>query len=255
MKENLIGLGWAFLFFILRNFFFQFADVWLLISSMAIGLLIYMLLKKVWQIWAFVGLALPLADWPSVYLLSLIPAICTFCIRKFYRLWRFYFLLGLIPLLLIATWMIDLERFSHDLGAKANLNIELRRIENTNPYLMHSDTVYFLSYWHLSCKTCLIQDKNLFVFEYQNHHKPLKVISVFMGDSSDWRFAPSLALYHRHFPNCIDVNASLENSFDQKIGPALLIVKNNKALKLWHGYYHGPLRDRFQRWYWSRFLQ
>ncbi len=255
VKFLFLGLFWSFLIFFSRNLLFQLADLWLLLGSFAIGLFLILLPYKEWRWLALLAVALPLADFPSVYLLSALPMMLGYLMVLNYRLWWTYALLLVLPAALVGTWIINLNRYSVNLSFKESFQLDIVDIDSKEAIALDPDSSYFINYWHIGCSACISQERSLISFKKKKSEPDFKVLSVFLGDTSDWRFNPTRILYHSNFQNGLDRNRSVQGLLGQEIGPLLLFYHRGKAVRLWCGYEDGPLKGSFLRWYWESLLE
>lgn len=253
LKRLGLGLLWTFLFYLCRNFFFQFNDVAVVLVSFALGLLVHKLPRPSWRLMVFISLTFPSVNFFFILVDSSLPFILGYYTLLKRDSWRFYFLYLLMPLGLVADWIYSSEDHSYTIKENQCSLLDLVPLQkpDAEAYSLSADSVYFLSYWHLGCRSCLLQDHALKVLEYRNKGRPIKVLSVFLGDSTDRRFKPTVALFHEHFSNYLDRSEFVQNQFQQNMGPALLLYKGGRPRKLWHGFTRDTWEARFMPYYWQ----
>ncbi len=252
-KSLSLGLVWTFIFYLCRNFFFQFNDVAVVLVSFALGLLVHKLPRRSWHWMVFISLTFPSVNFFFILVDSSLPFILGYYTWLKSDSWRFYLLYLLMPLGLVADWIYSSEDHSYriKMGEIDTLDLVPLQDPDNERYQLSADSIYFISYWHLGCRSCLIQDRALKVFEYRNQGKPIKILSVFLGDSTDHRFKPTVALFHQHFSNYFDRSEFVQNQFQQNMGPALLLYKDGSPQKLWHGFTRDTWEARFMPYYWQ----
>lgn len=255
IKRYAIGLVWALLFYLARNLSFPFDDVVLILDSILLGALVLKLPVRLWRVMVFVVIALPIGDLSSIYILSVFPFIIGFTTVIYKRVWKIYLLYLFIPIFLVFYWLLTTETHSYSFenGNRSLRNLALRgfSIKNKQHYKFSPDTTYLLSYWHLGCSACIRQDQALREFEKRHSGEALKLISVFLGDTMDSRFRPSLALFHQNFTNLYDDNAFLQKELGQNFGPALMLIKEGEMEKLWIAFTRDSWEARFKQFYWD----
>lgn len=251
-----LGLVWSIVFLFARNLTFMYEEVWTVIGSLGLGLLVHKLPNKLWHLMIFISLSLPLVDFFFLFSESIIPFVLGYLSGRKRQPWKFYLAYILLPLGLVSNWIYSAESYSYSLtnGNSESLALFPLLKLTENEYRLSEDTTYLLSYWHIGCRACLVQDLSLQKLEFRNSNQPLKVISVFLGDSADRRFQPSLKLFHQHFENYIDRNSYVQNQFDQNYGPALMLYKKGKPQKLWRGFTYDSWEQKFKLYYWQWYL-
>lgn len=256
VKKILFGLLWSFLFLLLRNLSFQFDDIIVVVDSLVLGVLVHKLRFPLWRLMVLITVSLPLTDLVTIYVNSVIPFLIGYYTVSKKRKWTFYFWYLIIPISLVLGWLYRSE--SHSMRFDKDKPSELALYPLLNPegakYLLSPDTTYVLSYWHLGCRSCLTQDKALRVLEYRNRENPVKVLSVFLGDSADSRFKPTVDLFHRHYPNYVDRNELLQQKLDQDYGPALMLYKDGRPQKVWHAFTSDNWKRKLMPYYWQWYL-
>lgn len=255
-KNIAIGLIWAFVFFVLRNLSFQYDDIIVVLDSLALGFLVSKLPKRLWQWMVIVALALPLSDIPTILFNSSLPLLIAYFTFQKKQRWTFYLLYLLIPISMLGVWVYRSEAHSLTVKDASPNDLQLYPFQNGHKeaYQFSSDTTYFLTYWHLGCSACIRQDRSLRIFAYRHKEEAIKVLSVYLGDTTNRRFQPTLELYHQDFPNFYDQNQMVQKNFQQNIGPALLLIKDGEPRKLWRGFTVDSWKECFMQFYWDQYL-
>lgn len=256
IKEVIIGLVWAFVFFLARNLSFQFDDIIVVLDSLILGVLVHKLKNKLWTWMVFIALALPLTDLITLYVNSIIPFILGYFTGLKNQNWSFYLWYLVIPVTMVLAWGYRSESHSIRLDSNANHQLELYPLLNSNggKYEFSPDTTYLLSYWHLGCGSCIRQDRSLRILEYRHKGEAFKVISVYLGDTTDRRFKPTVELYHQHFPNFYDRSAFLQKQLGQDYGPALLLYKDGRPQRIWHAFTTDTWKTWLIQFYWDWYI-
>ncbi|QNR22821.1 thioredoxin domain-containing protein [Croceimicrobium hydrocarbonivorans] len=256
-KKIAIGLIWAFVFFVLRNLSFQYDDIIVVLDSLALGFLVGKLPQRLWQWMVIVALALPLSDIPTILFNSTLPLLIAYFTFQKKQPWTFYLLYLLIPISMLGVWVYRSEVNGVEIEDTSSDELQLYPFQKgfKEAYQFSPDTTYFLSYWHLGCSACIRQDRSLRIFAYRHKGEALKVLSVYLGDTTNRRFQPSLELYHQDFPNFYDRNQMVQKKFQQNVGPALLLIKDGEPCMLWRGFTFDSWREYFMQFYWDQYLE
>jgi hypothetical protein len=254
-KDGVLGILVAFGFYILRNFSFQFDDIWVILDSFLIGIALRWL-KPRWALITFAFLIAPTADLPTIYANSSLAMVIGFLSVRMYRKWYFYLLILLIPLIGILKWIYDSEKRSINLNEANTESLALESIDGLNlaTYTLSEDTTYFISYWHVGCAACVDQDETLALLQERHAARAFQVLSVYLGDTTDLRFKPTKERYHMSYPNFIDKNNFAQEQLKQSIGPVLMFYKNGKPQKVWLGFFNDGLKKIFMQYYWDYYL-